>query len=114
MLMTSERRISILEYICEHRHVTIMNLMDEFNVSRSTIKRDVELLCLTYPIYTIQGTGGGVFAVEGYYVGRKYLSVKQKDLLDRLSTTLTGEDIAIMGSILIKFTKPENKSTGWR
>lgn len=36
MQSATERRLSILEYLCKHRHNTIENLSFEFGVSRST------------------------------------------------------------------------------
>ena len=47
-----ERRQSILELMCERRHETIDNLAFEFGVDRRTIRRDIEVLSISYPLYT--------------------------------------------------------------
>ena len=67
----NERRRQILEVLCERRFDTISNLMFEFSVSRATIKRDIQELTLSYPIYTTLGNGGGVHVVDGYRIGKE-------------------------------------------
>ncbi len=101
-----DRRQSLLELMCERRHETIDNLAFEFEVDRRTIRRDIEVLSISYPIYTTKGTGGGVHVVDGYRLGRKYLSETESDLLEKLASKLTGDDFATMQSILKKFKEP--------
>lgn len=104
-----ERRQSILDLLCERRHESIENLAFEFNVSRRTIERDIEVLTISYPIYTTKGTGGGVHVVDGFRLGRKYMTDKQTELLEKLASRLTGEDFATMQSILKTFKEPKGK-----
>lgn len=106
-LSANERRMQILEVLCERKFETIDNLMFEFSASRATIKRDIQELILSYPVYTIQGHGGGVRIDDGYRLGMKYLSEKQSNLLEKLAVGLTGEDLATMQSILKKFKEPK-------
>ena len=105
-LNANERRRQILEVLCERRFDTISNLMFEFSVSRATIKRDIQELALSYPIYTTLGNGGGVHVVDGYRIGKQYLTKEQKNLLEKLATRLTGEDFQTMQSILKKIGEP--------
>ena len=104
-----ERRQSILELMCERRHETIDNLAFEFGVDRRTIRRDIEVLSISYPLYTTKGTGGGVHVVDGYRLGRKYMSDKQTELLERLAAKLTGNDFQIMQDIIKNFKEPRRK-----
>ena len=109
-----ERRQAILEILCERRHEKIDNLAFEFEVDRRTIRRDIEVLSISYPLYTTKGTGGGVHVVDGYRIGKQYLTKEQKNLLEKLATRLTGEDFQTMQSILKKFGEPttnESKSS---
>lgn len=76
MRSTAERRMAILEYMCERRHETLENLMVEFDMSRSTIIRDLNELSRHYPLYTRPGNGGGVHVMEGFFWGRKYLDAE--------------------------------------
>lgn len=99
--------MEILEVLCQRRHDTIDNLMFEFNVSNATMRRDIQALMLSYPIYTTQGNGGGVHVVDGYRLGRTYMTEKQTALLEKLAAGLNGEDLETLTSILKKFTEPK-------
>jgi predicted ArsR family transcriptional regulator len=102
-----ERRQEILSVISSRRHDTIDNLAFEFGVSRRTIRYDIEALSMDNPIYTTQGGGGGVHMVDGCFAGRKYITDKQEELLRRLLSGLTGEDVEIMNCILKSFAVPK-------
>ena len=98
-----ERRKAIIELLCQRRHETMKNLALEFGVSIRTICYDIEMLSLTYPLFTLQGRCGGVYLVEGYRLRKRYLSFAQQTLLERLASTLSGVDLEIMLSILRDF-----------
>lgn len=106
MRSTTERRQSILEVLCLRRFDTIDHLADEFGVSRRTIRYDLEVLQCSYPIETVKGGGGGVRVMDGYYIGMKYLNSGQAALLEKLSETLSGDELLMMQSILKTFSKP--------
>ncbi len=102
-----ERRLGILEYLCKQRRDTIENLAFEFGVSRSTIKRDIEILSISYPLSTSQGKGGGVYVAEWFKFGMVYLTDKQAELLKRLDKYLVGEDKLTLKSILSTYCRPQ-------
>lgn len=106
MRSTTERRQSILEVLCLRRFDTIDHLADEFGVSRRTIRYDLAVLQCSYPIETLKGGGGGVRVMDGYYIGMKYLNSGQAALLEKLSETLSGDELLMMQSILKTFSKP--------
>ena len=112
MKATTERRQALVRLLCERRYETIDNLAFEFSVNRRTIRRDIELLSLSYPFYTTKGTGGGVHVVEGFRLGMKYLTEAQCELLERLLEMLEGQDKEVLHNIIKTFKKPETKSTG--
>ncbi|MBE5954119.1 MAG: hypothetical protein E7257_08195 [Lachnospiraceae bacterium] len=104
-LRPNERREELIYALCKRRKDKVKNLAFEFNVSVRTMEDDIKILSLTHPIITHTGRyGGGVEVADGYYVGRKYLKPSQKDLLERLSETLSGDDLATMKSIFYDFT----------
>ena len=105
----SERRMSIIETLSERRSDSIDNLALEFGVSRRTMRNDIEILSLSFPLYTIQGPRGGVFVADGFSLGKRYLTNEQTDLLMRLMPTLSGSDADIMKSILQTFGLPKRK-----
>ncbi len=104
-----DRRQEILERLSDRRHDTIENLATEFGVSRSTIKRDLEVISCSAPIFTVQGNGGGIRVADGYYVGRRYLKSDQEELLRSLMAGLQPDQQKLMQGILDAFAKPECK-----
>ena len=94
-----ERRMAIWYTLCNRRHVTIAYLAAEYKVSRSTIRDDIDILSLSYPIITKRGNGGGI-KVADWYQPQLLLSPAQMELLLRISTQLSGKDAHIMSSII--------------
>lgn len=104
-MKATERRQALLEYLCEVRRTTITNIQEEFNVSRSTAKRDVFELSLSYPVSAQPGNNGGVYLSDDYYLGKSYLSKEQQELLERLGDTVSQAERVILNSIIKKFGK---------
>ena len=104
-----ERRQAILELLCERRFEKMENLAFEFSVHECTIRRDIQELSLSYPLYTKTGTYGGVYVMDGFNLRTKYLNIKQKELLERLKEKLNANDKEILESILTGFTRPMKK-----
>lgn len=108
-MSAADRRQRLLEVLCLRRHDTYDNLARDFNVSKMTIRRDVAALMCSYPIETVHGgRHGGVKVLNGFYVNhhnsdRTILTPKQVSLLKRLSSLLTGDDLATLNSILLQF-----------
>ena len=59
-----ERRRQLITVLYERQNDTIGNLAFEFSVSSHTIRNDIRVLELEYPIYTKMGAGGGVLIPE--------------------------------------------------
>lgn len=104
-MTANERRMALLEVLCLRRHDTRENLAFEFGVSKRTIEYDVEILSASYPIYSVQGKGGGIYVMEGFQLNKKYLTDKQSKYLEELAATSTGESRQIALSILKDFSK---------
>lgn len=110
-----ERRRSVLKHLCRCRYATIAELAATFDVSECTIRRDVETLSLSEPIYTQPGRhGGGVYVVEGYYMDYIYFSPDELTVLNKVLAHLTehtneelsSEEIASFRKMIIEHTKP--------
>lgn len=114
---TTERRSAILKALCRRRYETISNLATEFHVSERTIRRDIEVLSYTEPIYTQPGRNGGVYVVDGYRMDRMYMSEEETDVLckirDTAETNCTGlllpGEYEILERMILAYTKPKNK-----
>ena len=102
-MTANSRRRQILDKFCARRYDTRENLATEFNVTMRTIERDILTLSLEYPIYTVQGNGGGIYVEEWYRQDGKYLTDEQSALLEELLPVLSQEKAAVMKSILEKF-----------
>lgn len=102
-MTASDRRNAILEVLCRRRFETVENLAFEYGVTGRTIRNDILILSLEYPIYTSKGYGGGIRIDEKFRLGKPYLNDEQQELLQRLLPDLKGKDKGTMQSILDKF-----------
>ena len=103
-MTSSERRQAILEALCRRRHDKIDNLAYEFQVSERTIRNDVLMLSLSYPVYTVSGRyHSGVYVADDYYLGKQYLSDEQLDLIISLKSKVDDDQQKILESIVKKF-----------
>ncbi len=73
--MKIDRLIGILSILLQKDKVTAAELSEKFEVSRRTIMRDINDICMAgIPIVTAQGKGGGISIMEGYKIDRALLS----------------------------------------
>lgn len=111
---SAERRNEILRTLCRRRHDTIANLALEFGVSERTIRRDVEILSLSFPIYTQCGRyAGGVYVLDSYSMERMYMSDKELNLLRKISAVIKEQkgiftpcEKRLLDSMISLYTKP--------
>lgn len=107
-MKATERRMAILAILCKRRFEKVENLAFEFGVCEWTIRQDVMELSLSYPIYTKTGKyGGGVYVVDGYKLGMKYMTNEQTELLEKILPELTGGEFLTMQSIIKTFKEPK-------
>lgn len=107
MKSSAERRQKILEFVVTRRHTYLKDVCNEFGISFSTARRDVQILSCSYPIFTSQGGNGGIHTVSGYHIGMKYFTDEQTALLEKLSCSLVGEDLKTMEGIIKTFKRPD-------
>lgn len=110
---TSERRNVIMRILCRRRHETVRNLASELGVSERTIRRDIEVLSYTEPIYTQTGRyGGGIYVVEGYSMDRMYITQEEEKVLHKLCVLarqqclLTAQELNTFTNLIKNYTKP--------
>ena len=73
--MKLDRMIGILAILLQRNRVTAPYLAEKFEVSRRTINRDIERLCMAgIPVVTTRGKGGGISIMEGYRIDRTLLT----------------------------------------
>ena len=114
----TERRNAILKALCRRRYETISNLATEFEVSERTIRRDIEVLSYTAPIYTQTGRhAGGVYVVEGYRMDHIYMPDEEIALLQKIKEAANGCNAAfllpgeanLLDRMIRSYAKPKNK-----
>ena len=102
-MTASERRNAILEDLCMRRFEKVSNLAFQFGVTERTIRNDILILSLEYPIYTAKGNGGGVYVDENFRLGKVFLKSEQQELLERILPGLDEKDAEVMKSIIKTF-----------
>ena len=107
MQETAERRIRIIKYLCKCRETTVEHLACRYGVSERTIRRDLLTLSLNHPIEMRQGKGGGVYIMDGYRLGVKYLNENQEKLIRDCAENADEKDKEVFESILMDFCKPK-------
>ena len=118
ILGTSDRRKELLVILYRRRHDTIGNLAFEFGVSERTIRRDIESLSITEPIYTQTGRyGGGVYMLENYFGNQKYMSARETSILEKIylylknqkHCILSQDELADFQRIVINYSIPKKE-----
>jgi len=116
---SAERRREIMKLLCRRRHETIENMAFEFGVSERTIRRDIEILSLSEPIYTQSGRyGGGVYVTENYSIDRLYMSEEEENILRKLKKmaenhekcVLSGTEMLIFNRLIDEYSKPKPRN----
>ena len=103
---TVERRGELVKTLCRRRYERVENLAADFGVSERTIRRDIEALSRTVPIYTQSGRyGGGVYVAEGFTMDRMYMT--DRELRGRRTVAPTSEDRAVLDAIITQYTRPQ-------
>lgn len=83
------------------RHNDIVgNRAFEFDASFHTIRNDIRVLELKYPIYTRIGAGGGVLILDSSRLQQRWLTVHQRELLMDVCSALDDERALLMKSII--------------
>ena len=77
----------LIEILYKRKRETLDNLAYELNVSKRTIRYDIEVLSYTYPIYTTTGPYGGIYIEDTFRLGMKYLTENQCERLKCLFQT---------------------------
>lgn len=73
--MHLDRMIGILSILLQQERVTAPYLAEKFEVSRRTIDRDIDALCMAgIPLVTTRGVNGGISIMEGYRIDRTLLT----------------------------------------
>ena len=77
--MRSERLFEIVFILLNKKRTTAQELAKKFAVSIRTVYRDIDILsCAGIPVYTVQGTGGGIFIDETYTINKSIVTQEER------------------------------------
>lgn len=113
--MKINRLLEIVTILLNKKTVTAAELSNRFGVSVRTIYRDIEVLSTTcVPIYTTQGSGGGISIMEDYTVNRTTLSDNEKNSILFALQTLQSTKYPKIDKVLEKLGSMfKNDVTDW-
>ena len=111
--MKLDRLLGILTVLLQKDRITAPELAEKFEVSRRTVGRDIDALCMAgIPIITYQGTGGGISIADGFKLDKSVLttdelsdiiaalkgigSVSEKSNIERILDKLRANDDAVV------------------
>ena len=96
----------------------IINKVEEaanYNVNERSIQRDIDEISDMLPIYVKTGRyNGGVYVVDGFNVGKIYMSDNEIALLKKVretcfsgaKLTLNTQEIETLSKIIVNYSKP--------
>ena len=100
-----ERRMAIWRSLCCHRSMTVARLAADYGVSVRTIYYDVQRLSLAYPIETVRGRYTACIKIPDWYKPNPNVyTPAQLEFLLKLKANMKGNDLALMNSIIERFS----------
>lgn len=76
--MKLDRLLGILTILLQKDRVSAPELAERFEVSRRTIGRDIDAMCMAgIPVVTQQGSGGGISIAEGFKLDKSVLTADE-------------------------------------
>ena len=76
--MKLDRLLGILTVLLQKGRVTAPQLAEKFEVSRRTIGRDIDALCMAgIPVVSYQGSGGGISIADGFKLDKSVLTTEE-------------------------------------
>ena len=107
--MRIDRLLGILAALLRREKVTAPFLAEKFEVSRRTISRDIEALCMAgIPIVTEQGRNGGISIAPGYTLDRQlFTRAELQSILSGLQGVGSVSPSSPMATLQEKLPVPE-------
>ena len=112
--MRSERLFEIVFILLNRKQTTAQELAKKFGVSVRTIYRDMDILSSAgIPVYTMQGTGGGIFIDESYTINKSILTKGEQEKILLALQCLSPIDEIHTESILNRLSAIFQKNADW-
>lgn len=108
-MTASERRAEIMRIMTARRSETAPQLARELKVSVNTIRRDILLLTVDYPLETQRGNGGCVKVADWYHPHRNILSGEQQLVLSELSGVCDAHQANVLHQMLSEYGSSQHQ-----
>jgi len=110
--MKTDRLLSIVIYLLNNNTVSAAKLAERFDVSKRTILRDIEHICLAgIPIQSLPGAKGGYSIMEGYKLdGRLVNDEVTATIITALKGLLSSYDNRRYSEALEKLSFPQKQT----
>lgn len=114
--MKIHRLLGILAVLLRGQKVTAPDLAQRFEVSRRTISRDIDSLCMAgFPIVSEQGRNGGLSLAPGYRLDKQVLTEEEHMTLTAALSGLESVSVPNRHAVLrekLSLTEPPARQTG--
>ncbi|WP_428770886.1 YafY family protein [Treponema sp. HNW] len=112
--MRSERLFEIVFILLNRKRTTAQELAKKFGVSVRTVYRDMDILSRAgIPVYTMQGTLGGIFIDENYTVNKSILTKEEQEKILIALQCLSPLDEIQTESVLNRLSALFQKKADW-
>lgn len=105
-MTANERRNEIMRILMGRRHETMRHLADELDVTDRTIRTDITILTVDYPLETVRGNGGCVKVADWYHPHRNIFSQEQQNLLINLLSKADNSEQKILREMICAYGSP--------
>lgn len=95
-----------MRILAGRRHETMGQLARELGVTERTIRNDVLVLTVDYPLETVRGNGGCIKLANGYQTHKIILSREQQKILNQMMDKADEYQQKILREILTAFGSP--------
>lgn len=100
----NERRAEIMKILVARRQTTVPLLAQELCVCCNTVRNDIHVLALDYPLETCSGNGGGVRVADWYHPYKNMLTEEQSVALEQLLLFADIRQAEVIRQILAEFS----------
>lgn len=95
-----------MRILIARRRETMRHLAAELGVTDRTIRTDITVLTVDYPLITQRGNGGCVKVADWYHPHRNLLSEEQQQVLSQLMEACDAHQAKILGEMLAEYGSP--------
>ena len=105
-MTANERRVEIMRILESRRRETMGQLAEKLCVTDRTIRSDINILTVDYPLETVRGNGGCVKVADWYHPHKNIFSNEQQTVLIQMLDKADGPQRRVLQEMLAAFGSP--------